>query len=263
MKITVSLPMATIVLLLGVLIGYEVFGGRAMAPASPPVVAVIRIDPLFDGLKQKADAAAAVEQLQAEIEAEATIRREAAEALTEQHRNAVDATQREVLSDKIALETLKNASWLEAAKQELEVDKGRIARRDVGDRYPLLRSIRYCNIRIGQCRTSGTAAVDLHDPVFGYFEKLRYIASSSQFAAMKLLVVETQGVAVKSLILRNNECRCGVQPARHKHNSFFRILAAQWPGPVPQRYLCNCNCNRTGNLSCNIQSAISTGLICS
>ncbi len=123
MKITVSLPMATIVLLLGVLVGYEVFGGRAMAPASPPVVAVVRIDPLFDGLKQKADAAAAVEQLQAEIEAEATIRREAAEALTEQHRNAVDATQREVLSDKIALETLKNASWLEAAKQELEVDK--------------------------------------------------------------------------------------------------------------------------------------------
>ncbi len=123
MKITVSLPMATIVLLLGVLVGYEVFAGRAMAPASPPVVAVVRIDPLFDGLKQKADAAAAVEQLQGEIEAEAKIRREAASALTEQHGNAVNATQREALSDKIALETLKNASWLEAAKQELEVDK--------------------------------------------------------------------------------------------------------------------------------------------
>ncbi len=122
-KITVSLPMATIMLLLGVLVGYEVFAGRAMAPASPPVVAVVRIDPLFDGLKQKADAAAAVEQLQGEIEAEAKIRREAAEALTEQHSNAVDATQREALFDKIALETLKNASWLEAAKQELEVDK--------------------------------------------------------------------------------------------------------------------------------------------
>ena len=123
MKVTVSLPMATIVLLLGVLVGYEVFAGRAMAPTSPPVVAVLRIEPLFDGLKQKADAKADVEQLRGEIEAEATKRQEAATALTEQHRNAVDAAQREALSDQIALETLKYASWLETAKQELEIDK--------------------------------------------------------------------------------------------------------------------------------------------
>ena len=123
MKITVSLPMATIVLLLGVLVGYEVFAGRAMAPVSPPVVAVVRIEPLFDGLIQKADATAAVERLRGEIEAEAKKRQEAASALTEQHRNAIDATQREALSDKIALETLKNASWLETAKQELEIEK--------------------------------------------------------------------------------------------------------------------------------------------
>ena len=87
------------------------------------MVAVVRIEPLFDGLKQKADATAAVERLRGEIEAEVKKRREAAEALTEQHSNAVDATQREALSDKIALETLKNASWLETAKQELEIEK--------------------------------------------------------------------------------------------------------------------------------------------
>ena len=55
MKITMNLPVFVIVLLLAVVAGYEVFAGRAAAPG-PAVVAVVRIGPLFDGLKQKADA---------------------------------------------------------------------------------------------------------------------------------------------------------------------------------------------------------------
>ncbi len=122
MKITMNLPVFVIVVLLAVVAGYEVFAGRAAAPG-PTVVAVVRIDPLFDGLKQKADAAAAVERLSGEIEAEAQRRQEATDALKEQYDNAVDAKQREALSDEIALESLKNASWLQTAKQELELDK--------------------------------------------------------------------------------------------------------------------------------------------
>ena len=122
-KISLNVPMLTTVLLLGVLVGYEVFAGRAMAPAAPPVVAVVRIEPLFDGLEQTADAAAAVERLVADLEAEKKLRVEATAALEEQYGDAVDAKQREEFVDRIALETLKNESWYQTARQRLEIDK--------------------------------------------------------------------------------------------------------------------------------------------
>ncbi|MCH8316182.1 MAG: OmpH family outer membrane protein [Planctomycetes bacterium] len=122
MKITMNLPIFVIVILLAVVAGYEVFAGRAAAPG-PTVVAVVRIEPLFDGLKQRAEAAAGVDQLLGEIETEALARQEAIEALKEEHRNTVDAVDREALADEIALETLKNDSWLQTAKREHELDK--------------------------------------------------------------------------------------------------------------------------------------------
>ena len=122
MKITMNLPVFVIVVLLAVVAGYEVFAGRAAAP-TPAVVAVVRIEPLFDGLKQRAEAAAGVDQLLGEIETEAQARQEAIEALREEHSNAVDATEREALADKIAMETLKNDSWLQTARREHELDK--------------------------------------------------------------------------------------------------------------------------------------------
>ncbi len=122
MKITMNVPVFVIVILLAVVAGYEVFAGRAAAPG-PAVVAVVRIGPLFDGLKQRAEAAAGVDQLLDQIETEAQARQEAIEALKEEHGNTVDATDREALADKIALETLKNDSWLQTAKREHELDK--------------------------------------------------------------------------------------------------------------------------------------------
>ena len=122
MKITMNLPVFVIVVLLAVVAGYEVFAGRAAAP-TPAVVAVVRIEPLFDGLKQRAEAAAGVDQLLGEIETEAQARQEAIEALREEHRNTVDATEREAVADTIAMETLKNDSWLQTAKQKHELDK--------------------------------------------------------------------------------------------------------------------------------------------
>ncbi len=122
-KISLNVPMLTTVLLLGVLVGYNVFAGRATAPAAPPIVAVVRIEPLFDGLKQRADAKAAVDRLVGELEAERQARVEATAALTEQYDNAVNAKQREEVADKIALATLKNESWSQMAKQQLEIDK--------------------------------------------------------------------------------------------------------------------------------------------
>ncbi len=122
MKITMNLPIFVIVVLLAVVAGYEVFAGRAAAP-NPAVVAVVRIGPLFDGLKQRAAAAAGVDQLLDQIETEAQARQEAIETLKEEHGNTVDATDRETLADKIALDTLKNDSWLQTAKREHELDK--------------------------------------------------------------------------------------------------------------------------------------------
>ena len=122
MKITMNLPVFVIVVLLAVVAGYKVFAGRAAAPA-PAVVAVVRIEPLFDGLKQRAEAAAGVDQLLGEIETEVQARREEIETLKEEHSNTVDATDREALADKIAIETLKNDFWLQTAKREHELDK--------------------------------------------------------------------------------------------------------------------------------------------
>ncbi len=122
MKTTMNLPVFVIAILLAVVAGYEVFAGRAAAP-DPAVVAVVRIGPLFDGLKQRAEAAAGVDQLLGEIETEAQARQAAIETLREEHGNTVDATERETLADEIALETLKNDSWLRTAKREHELDK--------------------------------------------------------------------------------------------------------------------------------------------
>ncbi len=122
MKTTMNLPVFVIAILLAVVAGYEVFAGRAAAP-DPAVVAVVRIGPLFDGLKQRAEAAAGVDQLLGEIETEAQARQEAIEALKEEHSNTVDAMEREALADKIRLETLKNDSWLQTARREHELDK--------------------------------------------------------------------------------------------------------------------------------------------
>ena len=50
-------------------------------------------------------------------------RQAAIETLREEHRNTVDAADRETLADEIALETLKNDFWLQTAKREHELDK--------------------------------------------------------------------------------------------------------------------------------------------
>ena len=117
-----NLPIFVIVILLAVVAGYEVFAGRAAAPG-PTVVAVVRIGPLFDGLKQKADAEGDIDRLRSEIETEVQTRQAVIEALKEEHSNTVDATERETLADEIALETLKNDFWLQTAKREHELDK--------------------------------------------------------------------------------------------------------------------------------------------
>ncbi len=122
MKITMNVPVFVIVVLLAVVAGYEVFAGRAAAPG-PTVVAVVRIGPLFDGLKQTADAEGAIDRLRSEIETEVQTRQAAIETLREEHSNTVDATEREALADEIALETLKNDFWLQTAKREHELDK--------------------------------------------------------------------------------------------------------------------------------------------
>ncbi len=122
MKITMNLPVFVIMVLLAVMVGYEVFAGRAAAPG-PAVIAVVRIDPLFDGLKQTADAEGAIDRLRSEIETEVQTRQAAIETLREEHSNTVDATEREALADNIALETLKNDFWLQTARREHELEK--------------------------------------------------------------------------------------------------------------------------------------------
>jgi Skp family chaperone for outer membrane proteins len=118
----ISLPAVVMALLLGVVIGYQALAQRAVAPAAP-VVASVRIDELFEGLRQRAEAKIEIDSMQREIEAENQRRQEELARLEQELEDAVaEATQRE-LTDRIALKQLQTKFWQQEAVTMLEVEK--------------------------------------------------------------------------------------------------------------------------------------------
>ncbi len=123
-RITRQINVSTLGLIvaLGTAIGYTALGQRAVAPDAA-VIAVVRIDTLFDQLQQQADARIALRQMQLDVEDEQRSRTEEITHLQAELENVIATTRRTELVDDIAIKQLQLRFWQQAAARELEVEK--------------------------------------------------------------------------------------------------------------------------------------------
>ncbi len=118
----INVPLVTIVLLFGVIMGSQTPAAQTIAPKEPVIVAV-QIESLFDGLVQRAEAKAEIEALPDEITAERDARQAAIAKREEEFKGAADPDRQEELVDTITLQKLKLQFWYQEAAAELEVEK--------------------------------------------------------------------------------------------------------------------------------------------
>ncbi len=112
----------TVILALGAVIGYQALGQRASGPAAP-VVAVVRINTLFDELRQRADARSELLRLEQNINDERERRTSEIAQMQADLEEVVSAVSREKLGDELALKGLQSQFWFREAMTELEVEK--------------------------------------------------------------------------------------------------------------------------------------------
>ena len=118
----INVPTLFMMVALGTIIGYTTLGQRAVAPDAA-VIALVRIDALFDQLQQRADARIELRQMELDVEDENRRRNEAITALQDELENVVAATRRKELEDEIAIKQLQWRLWQQAAKTRLEVER--------------------------------------------------------------------------------------------------------------------------------------------
>ena len=118
----INVPLVTIVLLFGVIMGNQTPAAQTIAPKEP-VLAAVQIESLFDGLAQRAEAKAEIDALQDELTAERDARQAAIAKMEEEFQGAADPDRQEELVDAITLEKLKLQFWYQEAAAELEVEK--------------------------------------------------------------------------------------------------------------------------------------------
>ena len=112
----------TVILALGAFIGYQALGQRALGPAAP-VVAVVRINMLFDQLQQRADARIDLRRLEQDVSDERARRESAITQMQAELEEVVAVVNREKLGDELALKGLQLRFWYREAMTELEVEK--------------------------------------------------------------------------------------------------------------------------------------------
>jgi Skp family chaperone for outer membrane proteins len=118
----INIALVGLTLVFGAILGYRAMAQHG-AGISPPIVAAVRIEALFDNLLQRAEAKSDIAALEDELEAEKGRRQEAINAMELQLEDLVAAAKREELADKIALERMKNELWFRQAQMELEMEK--------------------------------------------------------------------------------------------------------------------------------------------
>ena len=112
-------PVAALALVVAALAGYQ-----AAAPGlEPPVIASVRIQPLFDGLLERAEAKTQIEDLEAELLEEQSRRQRTITTFLEQLEQVVETEKRKEIQDQIELERLEMRFWLQEAAGELETEK--------------------------------------------------------------------------------------------------------------------------------------------
>ncbi len=118
----INVPLVTIVLLFGVIMGNQAPSAQTIAPKEP-VLAAVQIESLFNGLVQRAEAKAEIEALNDEITAEKNARQDKITKMEEEFRGAADPERQEELVDAMTLEKLKLQFLYQEAAAELEVEK--------------------------------------------------------------------------------------------------------------------------------------------
>jgi Skp family chaperone for outer membrane proteins len=117
-----NLSLIIMVLALGAIASYQALAQRGAA-ISPPIVATVRIEPLFDGLHQRAEAKTMISALEEDLIAKQGQRQETINQLEIELEDVVAANRREELTDNIAMERMKHNFWFQEARMELEVEK--------------------------------------------------------------------------------------------------------------------------------------------
>ncbi len=117
-----NLSLIVTALAVGMIAGYQALAQRGAA-ISPPIIATVRIEPLFDGLHQRAEAKTVISALEEKLIAKQGGRQEIMNELEIELEDVVAANRREELTDKIALERMKLQFWFQQARMELEVEK--------------------------------------------------------------------------------------------------------------------------------------------
>jgi Skp family chaperone for outer membrane proteins len=117
-----NVPLVILVAALAAIAGYQALAQRGTA-IGPPIIATVRIEPLFDGLQQRAEAKTEIAALEERLLEEQGRRQESISALELDLEDVVAAARREALSDEITLERMKLQFWSQEAGMELEVEK--------------------------------------------------------------------------------------------------------------------------------------------
>ena len=107
---------------LGTIIGYTTLGQRAVAPDAA-VIALVRIDALFDQLQQRADARIELRRMGPGGVDGNRGRNGAVTAVQDERENVGAATRRKGLEDEIASKQLQWRLWQQEAKTRLEVER--------------------------------------------------------------------------------------------------------------------------------------------
>ncbi len=123
-RITRHINVSTLLLVvaIGTAVGYTALGQRAVSPDAA-VIAVVRIDALFDELQQRAEARIALRQMELDVTDEHRSRTEEITQLQAEFENVIATTRRTELADDIAIKQIQLRFWQQAAAMELEVEK--------------------------------------------------------------------------------------------------------------------------------------------
>jgi Skp family chaperone for outer membrane proteins len=117
-----NVPLLILIVAFAALAGYQALAQRGAA-LSPAIIATVRIEPLFDGLQQRAEVKTEISALEDHLAGEQARRQEGITAKELALQDVVSAARREEMSDGIALERLKLKFWIQEARMELEVEK--------------------------------------------------------------------------------------------------------------------------------------------
>jgi Skp family chaperone for outer membrane proteins len=123
MNRTRLLPSLPLVLLFGAVIAWQAMAQSRPSGPAAQVVALIRMETLFENLNERADAKAEVDRMERDIAEEQKTRQDEITKLEDELKQMMASAARDDLRDKIALKHFQLQAWTQGANEELEAEK--------------------------------------------------------------------------------------------------------------------------------------------